>query len=165
MVHATSCVCGFVVRDGGDVIAFDMCNGEMGETKPHLSVKNRDLTKSGIRITESYQGRKVTVSTSQTLNIMNVKQPVQNYRALPAVCLLRFIHLFTKSHQKCDKLIQNLAGSFVVEKSHALCLHLIVLNLYLFADHLLVRSVCSCRRLRLGDESHAESSQFRPGPH
>ncbi len=61
MVHAASCVCGFVVRDGGDVIAFDMCSGEMGETKPHLSVKNRDLSKSGVRIMESFQGRKVTV--------------------------------------------------------------------------------------------------------
>ncbi|KAE8289229.1 von Willebrand factor D and EGF domain-containing protein Precursor [Larimichthys crocea] len=61
VVHAASCVCGFVARDGGDVIAFDMCNGEMGETKPHLSVKNRDLSKSGVRITESYQGRKVTM--------------------------------------------------------------------------------------------------------
>ena len=66
MLHAASCVCGFVVRDGGDVVAFDMCNGEMGETKPHLSVKNRDLSKSGIRITESYQGRKVTVSEDES---------------------------------------------------------------------------------------------------
>uniref|UniRef100_A0A3B4ZUE1 Si:dkey-30e9.7 n=1 Tax=Stegastes partitus TaxID=144197 RepID=A0A3B4ZUE1_9TELE len=64
VVHAASCACGFVARDGGDVIAFDMCNGEMGETKPHLSVKNRDLSKSGIRITESYQGRKVTMTFS-----------------------------------------------------------------------------------------------------
>ncbi|XP_074539724.1 von Willebrand factor D and EGF domain-containing protein [Halichoeres trimaculatus] len=64
VLHAASCVCGFVVRDGGDVVAFDMCNGEMGETKPHLSVKNRDLKKSGIRITESYQGRKVTMTFS-----------------------------------------------------------------------------------------------------
>ncbi|XP_042279137.1 von Willebrand factor D and EGF domain-containing protein isoform X1 [Thunnus maccoyii] len=64
LVHAASCVCGFVARDGGDVIAFDMCSGEMGETKPHLSVKNRDLSKSGIRITESYQGRKVTMTFS-----------------------------------------------------------------------------------------------------
>lgn len=62
MVHAASCVCGFVARDGDNVVAFDMCNGEMGETKPHLSVKNRDLNKSSIRIAESYQGRKVTVS-------------------------------------------------------------------------------------------------------
>ncbi|KAM7421510.1 hypothetical protein PAMA_015584 [Pampus argenteus] len=64
LVHAASCVCGFVARDGGDVIGFDMCNGETGETKPHLSVKNRDLSKSGIRITESYQGRKVTMTFS-----------------------------------------------------------------------------------------------------
>lgn len=62
MVHSASCACGFVARDGNNVIAFDMCNGEIGETRPHLSVRNRDLSKSGIRITESYQGRKVTVS-------------------------------------------------------------------------------------------------------
>ncbi|XP_026228904.1 von Willebrand factor D and EGF domain-containing protein isoform X2 [Anabas testudineus] len=64
VVHAASCVCGFVARGGGDVVAFDMCNGEMGETKPHLSVKNRDLSKSSVRITESYQGRKVTMTFS-----------------------------------------------------------------------------------------------------
>ncbi|KAK2909788.1 hypothetical protein Q8A73_007503 [Channa argus] len=64
LVHAASCVCGFVARDGGDVIAFDMCNGEMGETNPHLSLKNRDLSRSGIRITESYQGRKITITFS-----------------------------------------------------------------------------------------------------
>ncbi|XP_034030211.1 von Willebrand factor D and EGF domain-containing protein [Thalassophryne amazonica] len=64
VVQAASCVCGFVVRDGSDVIAFDMCNGEMGDTKPHLSVKKKDLNKSGIRITESYQGRKATMTFS-----------------------------------------------------------------------------------------------------
>ncbi|KAF7650177.1 hypothetical protein LDENG_00130260, partial [Lucifuga dentata] len=64
LVHSASCACGFVARDGGDVIAFDMCNGEMGDTKPHLSVKKRDLSKSGIRITEAYQGRKVTMTFS-----------------------------------------------------------------------------------------------------
>uniref|UniRef100_A0A8C7VI34 von Willebrand factor D and EGF domains n=1 Tax=Oncorhynchus mykiss TaxID=8022 RepID=A0A8C7VI34_ONCMY len=64
VVHHASCTCGFVARDGGDVIAFDMCNGELGDTRPHLSVKNRDVGKSGIRITESYQGRKVTMTFS-----------------------------------------------------------------------------------------------------
>ncbi|XP_072547743.1 von Willebrand factor D and EGF domain-containing protein isoform X1 [Salminus brasiliensis] len=59
--HPTSCVCGFAARDGGNVITFDMCNGLAGETKPRLSVKNGNLAKSGIRITESYQGRKVTL--------------------------------------------------------------------------------------------------------
>lgn len=60
--HPTSCVCGFAARDGGYVVAYDMCNGLAGETKPRFSVKNRDLLKSGIRVAESYQGRKVTVS-------------------------------------------------------------------------------------------------------
>uniref|UniRef100_A0A8C7NWK8 von Willebrand factor D and EGF domains n=1 Tax=Oncorhynchus mykiss TaxID=8022 RepID=A0A8C7NWK8_ONCMY len=64
VVHGASCTCGFVARHGGDVIAFDMCNGELGDTRPHLSVKNRDVGKSGIRITESYQGRKVTMTFS-----------------------------------------------------------------------------------------------------
>lgn len=65
MVHAASCVCGFVARDAGDVVAFDMCGGEMGETRPHLSVKSRGVSKSGVRITESFQGRKVTVSEDE----------------------------------------------------------------------------------------------------
>ncbi|KAF5900616.1 von Willebrand factor D and EGF domain-containing protein, partial [Clarias magur] len=62
--HPTSCVCGFAVRDGAAVISFDMCNGLAGETKPRLIVKNGDLAKSGIRITESYHGRKVTLTFS-----------------------------------------------------------------------------------------------------
>ncbi|KAA0702211.1 von Willebrand factor D and EGF domain-containing protein [Triplophysa tibetana] len=62
--YPTSCVCGFTARDGGDVIAFDMCNGLPGETKPRLLVKRGDLVKSGIRITESYQGRKITITFS-----------------------------------------------------------------------------------------------------
>uniref|UniRef100_A0A673NCA8 Si:dkey-30e9.7 n=1 Tax=Sinocyclocheilus rhinocerous TaxID=307959 RepID=A0A673NCA8_9TELE len=60
--HPTSCVCGFAARDGGYVVTYDMCNGLVGETKPRLSVKNRDLLKSGIRVNESYQGRKVTIT-------------------------------------------------------------------------------------------------------
>ncbi|XP_060799492.1 von Willebrand factor D and EGF domain-containing protein [Neoarius graeffei] len=62
--HPTSCVCGFAARDGAEVISFDMCHGLAGETKPRLLVKNGDLAKSGIRITESYQGRKVTLTFS-----------------------------------------------------------------------------------------------------
>ncbi|MFT7805333.1 von Willebrand factor D and EGF domain-containing protein [Arapaima gigas] len=59
--YPASCICGFVVRDGGYIIAFDMCNGQLGSTKPRLSVRGRGLSESGIRITESYQGRKVTI--------------------------------------------------------------------------------------------------------
>ncbi|KAK7877856.1 hypothetical protein WMY93_031496 [Mugilogobius chulae] len=61
-VHVRQWECG--IRDGGDVISFDMCNGELGETKPQLSVKNKGLNKSSVRITESYQGRKLTMTLS-----------------------------------------------------------------------------------------------------
>ncbi|CAL1612365.1 unnamed protein product [Knipowitschia caucasica] len=61
--HAASCVCGFVVRDGGDVVSFDMCEGELGETFPQLNVKHRG-PRSKLRITESYQGRKLTMTLS-----------------------------------------------------------------------------------------------------
>ncbi|XP_062321321.1 von Willebrand factor D and EGF domain-containing protein [Osmerus eperlanus] len=64
VVHDASCVCGVAVRDAGDVVAFDMCNGEPGSTKPHIHVRNRDLGKTGIHITKSYQGRKVTMMFS-----------------------------------------------------------------------------------------------------
>nr|XP_042712626.1 von Willebrand factor D and EGF domain-containing protein isoform X3 [Chrysemys picta bellii] len=59
-----SCNCGFVAKEGSDIIAFDMCSGQLHESQPHLSVKSRDITGSNIRITESYLGRKVTISFS-----------------------------------------------------------------------------------------------------
>ncbi|KAJ8354503.1 hypothetical protein SKAU_G00220700 [Synaphobranchus kaupii] len=62
--YPSSCACGFVARDGGNVISFDMCDGELHDTKPHLSVMRRDTARSSIRITESYQGRKVTMTFS-----------------------------------------------------------------------------------------------------
>ncbi|XP_026881427.2 von Willebrand factor D and EGF domain-containing protein isoform X1 [Electrophorus electricus] len=62
--HPTSCACGFAARDAGHVVTFDMCDGLAGETKPRLSVRSRGQEKSNMRITESYQGRKVTVSFS-----------------------------------------------------------------------------------------------------
>ncbi|XP_028985902.1 von Willebrand factor D and EGF domain-containing protein [Betta splendens] len=62
--HAASCACGVVARDGDDVIAFDMCSGDMGESRPQLSVKKRGVGRSGLRITESYQGRKLTIGFS-----------------------------------------------------------------------------------------------------
>ncbi|KAG6927122.1 von Willebrand factor D and EGF domains, partial [Chelydra serpentina] len=59
-----SCNCGLVAKEGSDIIAFDMCSGQLHESQPHLSVKSRDIMESNIRITESYLGRKVTISFS-----------------------------------------------------------------------------------------------------
>ncbi|KAJ7405322.1 von Willebrand factor D and EGF domain-containing protein isoform X5 [Willisornis vidua] len=59
--YPASCNCGFVAKEGSDIIAFDMCSGQLHESQPQLSVINRDTTGSSVRITESYLGRKVTV--------------------------------------------------------------------------------------------------------
>ncbi|XP_061674890.1 von Willebrand factor D and EGF domain-containing protein isoform X2 [Syngnathoides biaculeatus] len=58
----TACACGVAARDGDDVVTLDMCNGDTGQTKPRLAVKTRDLSKSGVRAHEAYQGRKVTLT-------------------------------------------------------------------------------------------------------
>nr|XP_023658487.1 von Willebrand factor D and EGF domain-containing protein [Paramormyrops kingsleyae] len=58
--YPASCACGFAARDGGSVLTFDMCNGQRGSSRPQLSVKSRDVGRS-VRITESYEGRKVTI--------------------------------------------------------------------------------------------------------
>ncbi|XP_076832293.1 von Willebrand factor D and EGF domain-containing protein [Brachyhypopomus gauderio] len=60
--HPTSCACGFAARDAGHVVTFDMCDGLAGETRPRLSVRSRGVEKTDIRISESHQGRKVTVN-------------------------------------------------------------------------------------------------------
>lgn len=59
--YPASCNCGFVAREESDIIAFDMCNGQLHESQPHLFVKSRDKRRRNVRITESYLGRKVTV--------------------------------------------------------------------------------------------------------
>ncbi|OCT75722.1 von Willebrand factor D and EGF domain-containing protein isoform X2 [Xenopus laevis] len=62
--HPASCNCGFVAKERGDIIAFDMCSGQLHESQPHLSVKSQDNTTTNFKITESYHGRKITVTFS-----------------------------------------------------------------------------------------------------
>ncbi|XP_015273667.1 PREDICTED: von Willebrand factor D and EGF domain-containing protein [Gekko japonicus] len=64
LYYPASCNCGFVAKEGADIIAFDMCSGQLRDSQPHLSIKSRDSPDSYVRITESYQGRKVTISFS-----------------------------------------------------------------------------------------------------
>ncbi|XP_011847929.1 PREDICTED: von Willebrand factor D and EGF domain-containing protein [Mandrillus leucophaeus] len=58
--YPVSCNCGFVAHEGGDIVTFDMCSGQLRESQPYLFVKSQDVTRN-IKISESYLGRKVTI--------------------------------------------------------------------------------------------------------
>uniref|UniRef100_F7GZA7 von Willebrand factor D and EGF domains n=1 Tax=Callithrix jacchus TaxID=9483 RepID=F7GZA7_CALJA len=58
--YPVSCNCGFVAQEGGDIVTFDMCSGQLHESQPYLLIKSQDVTRN-IKISESYLGRKVTI--------------------------------------------------------------------------------------------------------
>ncbi|XP_029412746.1 von Willebrand factor D and EGF domain-containing protein isoform X2 [Nannospalax galili] len=60
LYYPVSCNCGFVAKEEGDIVTFDMCSGQLHGSQPYLFVKNQDAS-SNIKITESYLGRKVTI--------------------------------------------------------------------------------------------------------
>ncbi|RMC05053.1 hypothetical protein DUI87_18234 [Hirundo rustica rustica] len=94
--YPASCNCGFVAKEGSDIIAFDMCSGQLHESQPHLSVINRDTTGSNVRITESYLGRKVTVLFSSGAFVradvsewgmsITLRAPSSDYRHTVGLC-------------------------------------------------------------------------------
>ncbi|XP_017287266.1 von Willebrand factor D and EGF domain-containing protein isoform X2 [Kryptolebias marmoratus] len=59
--YSVACNCGVAAREGNDVAIFDMCNGQLQETKPQLTLKNLRDEGSRVRVQESHQGRKVTL--------------------------------------------------------------------------------------------------------
>uniref|UniRef100_A0A1A8B2B6 von Willebrand factor D and EGF domains n=1 Tax=Nothobranchius furzeri TaxID=105023 RepID=A0A1A8B2B6_NOTFU len=56
--YSVSCSCGVAVQEENDVAIFDMCNGQLQETRPQLTLKTLGDEGSRVRVQESYQGKK-----------------------------------------------------------------------------------------------------------
>ncbi|PNI57873.1 VWDE isoform 3 [Pan troglodytes] len=93
--YPVSCNCGFVAQEGGDIVTFDMCNGQLRESQPYLFVKSQDVTRN-IKISESYLGRKVTIWFSSGAFIradlgewgmsLTIRAPSVDYRNTLGLC-------------------------------------------------------------------------------
>lgn len=60
--YSVACTCGVAAREGNDVVTFDMCDGQLQETQPRVSLKTlRVSTTNQIKIHETHQGKKITV--------------------------------------------------------------------------------------------------------
>ncbi|XP_066511012.1 von Willebrand factor D and EGF domain-containing protein-like [Hoplias malabaricus] len=61
-LYTVSCTCGIAAKEGDLIVTFDMCHGQLQETRPQLSIRSfRHTPNNHVRIHETHQGKKITI--------------------------------------------------------------------------------------------------------
>ncbi|KAM9650807.1 LOW QUALITY PROTEIN: von Willebrand factor D and EGF domain-containing protein [Trichechus inunguis] len=95
LYYPVSCNCGFVAKEAGHVVTFDMCSGQLHESQPYLFVKSQDVT-SNLKISKAYLGKKVMIwftsgaficaDLSEWGMSLTVRAPSSDYRNTLGLC-------------------------------------------------------------------------------